>query len=103
MNKHIELVKKWLADPESVSVEELKANKDDAWAAADSTNAWAAKEVVWGASAAAAAAVAAAGAAKAAAYWAAWAAAESADATYGTDYYRNRAIKCIEEYEELTK
>jgi len=26
MNKHIELVKKWLDDPSSVTVEELKAN-----------------------------------------------------------------------------
>ena len=26
MNKHIELVKKWLDDPESVTAEELKAN-----------------------------------------------------------------------------
>ena len=33
MNKHVELVKKWLADPKSVSLEELKANKEAAWAA----------------------------------------------------------------------
>lgn len=30
MNKHIELVKKWLADPDSVTTEELKANADAA-------------------------------------------------------------------------
>ena len=30
MNKHIELVKKWLADPESVSQQELKDNVADA-------------------------------------------------------------------------
>ena len=30
MNKHIELVKKFLADPLSVSQEELKANAKDA-------------------------------------------------------------------------
>ena len=33
MNIHIELVKKWLADPESVSQEELKANADNTAAA----------------------------------------------------------------------
>ena len=31
MNKHIELVKKWLNDPESVTKEELKANRDAAY------------------------------------------------------------------------
>ena len=30
MNEHIELVKKWLADPSSVTQEELDNNKDDA-------------------------------------------------------------------------
>ncbi len=35
MNKHIELVKKWLADPSSVSLEELQANANAAYAAAD--------------------------------------------------------------------
>ena len=30
MNKHIELVKKWLDDPDSVTKEELKANADAA-------------------------------------------------------------------------
>ena len=34
MNKHIELVKKWLDDPSSVSQEELKANSDAACDAA---------------------------------------------------------------------
>ena len=33
MNKHVELVKKWLEDKESVSLEELKANKKGAYAA----------------------------------------------------------------------
>lgn len=32
MNKHIEVVKKWLADPESVTEEELDLNADAAWA-----------------------------------------------------------------------
>jgi len=30
MNKHIELVKKWLADPDSVTQEELDDNRDAA-------------------------------------------------------------------------
>ena len=30
MNKHIELVKKWLADPDSVTQEELEDNRDAA-------------------------------------------------------------------------
>ena len=34
MNKHINLVKKWLDDPESVSAEELEANATKARAAA---------------------------------------------------------------------
>ncbi len=33
MNKHIELVKKWLSDKDSVSSEELKANSNAAYAA----------------------------------------------------------------------
>ena len=35
MNKHIELVKKWLANPDSVSLEELKDNYDAAKAVYD--------------------------------------------------------------------
>ena len=35
MNKHIELVKKWLKDKSSVTAEELKANADAAYYAAD--------------------------------------------------------------------
>jgi len=31
LNKHIELVKKWLADKDSVTPEELKANKKEAY------------------------------------------------------------------------
>ena len=30
MNKHIELVENWLADPDSVTREQLKANRDSA-------------------------------------------------------------------------
>jgi uncharacterized protein with PIN domain len=33
MNKHIELVKKWLADPTSVTQQELEDNHDAAYAA----------------------------------------------------------------------
>ena len=35
MNKHIKLVKKWLNDKDSVSLEELEANKKSAYAAYD--------------------------------------------------------------------
>ena len=38
MNKHIELVKKWLADKDSVSQEELKVNVDAADADADAAS-----------------------------------------------------------------
>ena len=34
MNKHIELVKKWLDDPDSVTKEKLNANANAAYAAA---------------------------------------------------------------------
>lgn len=33
MNKHIKLVKKWIADPSSVSQQELKENRTAAYAA----------------------------------------------------------------------
>jgi hypothetical protein len=39
MNKHIELVKKWLADPDSVTRKELKKNRDAAAAAYDAEDA----------------------------------------------------------------
>ena len=32
MNKHIELVKKWLANPKSVTQQELEDNRNAAWA-----------------------------------------------------------------------
>ena len=35
MNPHIELAKKWRADDTSVTLEELEANKKDAYAACD--------------------------------------------------------------------
>jgi len=37
MNKHIELVKKWLADPLSVTQQELDSNNDAAMTAAYAT------------------------------------------------------------------
>jgi len=71
MNKHIELVKKWLADPDSVTHEELKQNSDEADAVA-ANGAYEADAAYWAANAAYAAAEAAAeadAAAYAAAYW----------------------------------
>ena len=53
MNEHIELVKRWLADPKSVTVEELNANADAAadagYAAADGYAAAAQEEADWAA------------------------------------------------------
>ena len=39
MNIHIELVKKWIADPESVSQKELRVNRIAAFAAASAASA----------------------------------------------------------------
>lgn len=39
MNKHIELVKKWLEDKDSVSLEELRENAADAAYAAEAADA----------------------------------------------------------------
>ena len=63
MNIHIELVKKWIADPESVSQKELRVNRIAAFAAASAASA--------ASVAAAAASVAAASSAAVthAAYW----------------------------------
>ena len=73
MNKHIELVEKWLADKESVSAEELRANKDAA-------------EAAYGAAYEAANAANASASTAAAAY----------EAAYKAAYYINK-------YRELTK
>ena len=43
MNKHIEIVKKWLADKSSVSLEELQANKKAAYAVYAAANSAAAE------------------------------------------------------------
>lgn len=74
MNKHIELVKKWLKDKNSVSIKELQANKKAADAAY-----YTAAEAAEAADAAAYAAYAAAEAAYAAAEAAAYAAYDAAD------------------------
>jgi hypothetical protein len=89
MNKHIELVKKWLADPESVRLKELESNKNAAWTAwaADDDNAY------W------------------AAYRTAWAAYKAAQAAYRTaanadahaDHCKQKAIEAVREYGDLTK
>ncbi len=80
MNKHIELVEKWLNDNNSVSLEELRANKDTA--AADA-------------------------AAAAASYAAAYEAANAASAAYGTTYAAANttydAEYYVKRYKELTK
>ncbi len=87
MNPHIELAKKFLADDTSVSLEELKVNKDvayDTWVAA--------YEAAW-----------------AAAYWAYRAAywvfrgAEADNYVENVECYKRLAIKAVKEYEELTK
>ena len=60
MNKHIELVKKWLANPASVTKEELEANADAAldaldaamYAADDDDADWTAEQALWAARAA---------------------------------------------------
>ncbi len=89
MNKYIELVKKWLADDKSVSLEELKENKKAAWDA----SIYAASSAIGYAAywAAAAAAYAAADAA--------YVAADDAEAAY----WRSEAIKHVKKHEELTK
>ena len=74
MNEHIELVKKSLADSDSVTEEELKANKKAAYCAF-----WAATAAFWAATAA------------------------KTDDFDDAEYCKQKAIKAIAEYEELTK
>ena len=94
MNKHIELVKKWLADSESVSLEELEENNKNADAATDAAY-WAADWATRGAAYVAADAAADAAYVAAAADAAAWA--------VDADYWRSQAIKYVKEYVVLTK
>jgi hypothetical protein len=84
MNKHIELVKKWLDDPSSVTVEQLRVNTESADSAADAAYA--------------------ADAYAAAAYEAAAYAADAADAyaADAADAYAEYAAECVKKYEELT-
>jgi hypothetical protein len=86
MNKHIELVKKWLADPASVTLQELRDNRDAAYAGTPDA----------ATIAAAYASSAASDAAKATAYY--YATAFSVVAAY-TD----NARRWIKRYEELSK
>jgi hypothetical protein len=78
MNKHILLVMKWLNNHETVTQEELDANKQSARAAA------------------------AAGAAADAAAWAAWAAWAAARAAYSAAAWAARAAFWVDEYFEIT-
>ncbi len=87
MNPYVELVKKWLADNDSVRLEELKANKAaarDAYLVARA----AVRDVYW--------------AAAEAAYFA-YKAANWADDTDEFEHYKQLAIEAIARYEELTK
>lgn len=84
MNKHIEIVKKWLKDNDSVSLEELEANKKTADAAYYT--------------AAYADYAAADAAAKAAAAEAAYLA-----CAYAADAYAAKAAYWVKRYEGLTK
>jgi hypothetical protein len=98
MNSYIELVKKWLADNDSVRLEELRANKDDArdaylandWAN-DRANDWADGAAYWTYRAA-----------YLAAYWFDDLA-DDADNNDYVEYCKQKAIEAVAKYEELTK
>jgi len=94
MKKYVELAKKWLANNDSVSLEELNANVEAAEAAAKADDAAASWAAYWAAYRAARAARAA--------YWAAYAY-WADDDTYRAAYCKQQAIEAIEKYEELTK
>jgi len=86
MNEHIELVKKFLDDNDSVTEKELWVNKQaayDAFWAADRADYWAAYE---------------------AAFWAAYAAEANYRAADEAAYqWKELAIEAVKEYEKLTK
>jgi|13_taG_2_1085334.scaffolds.fasta_scaffold196379_2 hypothetical protein len=94
MNPHIELVKKWLADPESVSLEELK---DADVAARDNY-----RDAVWNDYRDAARGDAEGAAAV---YRASTWASDAADAAKvaDVDHCKQKAIEAVREYEELIK
>jgi len=98
VKNYVELVKKWLANNDSVTLEELKANEEAAWAAY-----WADDDTYRAASWATRAAYWTAEATYWAAYWADddtyWAAVWAAESAY----YKQQAIEAIEKYGELTK
>ena len=99
MNPHVELVRKWLADPESVSQAELDANRDDAFA--DGV-----KRCFRHASVAADAVAAGTVAADAVdAFRAAAVAADAVDVTLSAacDYDSRSAKKALQRYDELIK
>ena len=91
MNRHIELVEKWLNDNNSVSLGELKANRDAAY----TDDAYAASAVAVAANAAYEA-----NAAATAAYEAANAVAAYASAAAS---YASAAANYVNKYKELTK
>ena len=105
MNPEIELVKKWLADPESVSAEELKRAADAAHADATAVSYAAAVATADAADAAAYAdATAVSYAADAAATAAAHAADEdAANIAVDAKYWVNHVKYWVKRYEELTK
>ncbi len=84
MNKHIELVKKWLADKDSVSQQELNDNR----AAADAAYAANAADVTYDAYAANAADAADAA---------------NDDPYYYAAYWADKAAYWVKRYEELTE
>lgn len=93
MKKHIELVKKSLADDDSVNLGELGANINDAY------DAWAATDYKCDVEYASFRA-------SRSAFWAADRAADDCDAATAADAakrWKELAIKAIAEYEELTK
>jgi hypothetical protein len=110
-NKHIEVVKKYLNDPKSVTIEELEVNKKWACIAADDAAddaayaaAVAAYVAAYDAAYAAVAAVAVATVATVA-YDAAYAAAAhaAADAGYKCCLYADAAAYYVKRYEDLVK
>tara|TARA_R110000823_G_scaffold174262_2_gene306877 strand:+ start:148 stop:390 length:243 start_codon:yes stop_codon:yes gene_type:complete len=80
MNKHIAVVKRWLDNPESVSLEELRATRE----ASDMAMFFAADAAV-----------------DSAAYYAAYAAEAAVDTN--ADVARDAAADWVKRYEELTK
>ena len=90
MNPYIELAKKSLSDTGSVTLTELKANKSAARTAMTAMTALRTS-----------AACVAAYWAFLAALWAYWAA--ESDDLENTEYYKQKAIEAVKEYEELTR